>query len=859
MKVSTPIRSVLTVALFVLVGANVLAQQPQSFEASLFRRTVAPALNAGAPFPADAGFFTIDPYVFGQAAQYAPPVSRIENFPLGSGTVTLSVSQFEATTRDAKIVGRTATGDIPLALPAHVLLRGEVDGRSGSHVYLAVFDKMVLGYVELVNADGSSTRYLVQPVSQSGEAATTMICYAQNAIDRTHDASAKWICGTEELPGNFKALDRIAADIAAPADPLHNASVQAKNVRVAKVDIECDYRYYQDFKNDTSKALAYALATLAASSDIYVRDLNAALVSQYLKLWITNDPYRNESDTTINATLDSWTNSNDLPSDNRAGAILLSGWKGIGGLAWLGTICSVNSGLDHGYCVCGTNDNVTYPRDGFVWDVDVVSHEFGHVVGSPHTHSCFWNPAIDSCYPAEGNCFSGTVPTTGTIMSYCHLTSGGVILKFHTRNIPKMLQWLQAATCLVNEQLPQANAGPDAYVCGTDSATVSGSGQFGTPPYVYSWRNMRTNFIVGSDPSFKIKPNATTTYVLTLTDANNLRTYDTMVVNIDQLKAVTGGSLTVCGAGQINLHGTTIGGFGATKKGYTYKWVEKTSGTIMGVDSVITVPVSATTTYTFTAMDSVGCSSSADLIVTVAPKPVCTVNYSGPLTVCENDSVQIDAGSGFKTYLWLKNGSSVGVTTQKYWVKAAGSYSCLVTNTGQGCEDTSNAIAFTKLTAPTRPTITQTGNTLNCPTSVEYASYQWYKSGSLISGATNPTFTPTSNGQYFVIVTGTNGCESRSNTLSVTSGVITKELDEHISIYPNPASNELVLEWNDVPASTLMVSVTDALGKTVLAGKRVSIGSSSIYTLDLRSLSSGTYVLHYDFGFGEGTRKFVKQ
>ncbi len=65
---------------------------------------------------------------------------------------------------------------------------------------------------------------------------------------------------------------------------------------------------------------------------------------------------------------------------------------------------------------------------GYSWSANVITHETGHNLGSPHTQSCTWpGGAIDNCYATEGGCPPGPPPINGgTIMSYCHLTPYGM-------------------------------------------------------------------------------------------------------------------------------------------------------------------------------------------------------------------------------------------------------------------------------------------------------------------------------------------------------------------------------------------------------------------------------------------------
>jgi|GEM_PF-638890 len=118
----------------------------------------------------------------------------------------------------------------------------------------------------------------------------------------------------------------------------------------------------------------------------------------------------------------------------------------LGGIAWLGVLCVGYSPFTDGqgniyyagpYAFSNIEGNETagtFPT--YSWNVECMTHEMGHNLGSNHTHDCVWNgnnTAIDGCGPTSGNpsnpggCATGPIPSStvkGTIMSYCHLLSG---------------------------------------------------------------------------------------------------------------------------------------------------------------------------------------------------------------------------------------------------------------------------------------------------------------------------------------------------------------------------------------------------------------------------------------------------
>jgi hypothetical protein len=120
--------------------------------------------------------------------------------------------------------------------------------------------------------------------------------------------------------------------------------------------------------------------------------------------------------------------------------------SGMGGVAWLNALCATATpGTNYGpYSFSNIrsnfNTNLTI-LPSYHWDIEVITHEMGHNLGSPHTHSCVWGPnndqAIDWCgptYDSDLEDCSTPVPNPtgtvgGTIMSYCHLL-GSVGIKF---------------------------------------------------------------------------------------------------------------------------------------------------------------------------------------------------------------------------------------------------------------------------------------------------------------------------------------------------------------------------------------------------------------------------------------------
>ena len=191
---------------------------------------------------------------------------------------------------------------------------------------------------------------------------------------------------------------------------------------------EVDYNLYLRNGANTTTTGNWVTSVFNNVQTLYANDgISVALKSFYI--WTTQDPYNGSSSSDYLFQF----NDNTCVFDGDVGQLIGIDSGGLGGVAvGINGLCTQNnfsySDVDFAYSEVPT----------FSWTVQVITHEFGHLLGSPHTHACVWNgngTSIDNCAPfALGDNWEGgecmTDPATipydeqGTIMSYCHLVDG---------------------------------------------------------------------------------------------------------------------------------------------------------------------------------------------------------------------------------------------------------------------------------------------------------------------------------------------------------------------------------------------------------------------------------------------------
>jgi hypothetical protein len=161
----------------------------------------------------------------------------------------------------------------------------------------------------------------------------------------------------------------------------------------------------------------------------------------------------------------------------------------------------------------------------------------------------------------------------------------------------------------------------------------------------------------------------------------------------------------------------------------------------------------------------------------------------------------------------------------------------LLTNAA-GCDSTIT-LNLTINLSPATPVV-YVQNEVNLSTDVVPGqTYQWIYCSDLIPvpGATNPTFNPTANAIYAVVVTNNCGSDTSSCTTVSTIGLADHQQSE-IAIYPNPNNGHFTILLPENNGSAKL-EVLDLNGRIIFE----SILDEQANELHLESLSSGTYWL----------------
>lgn len=310
--------------------------------------------------------------------------------------------------------------------------------------------------------------------------------------------------------------------------------------------------------------------------------------------------------------------------------------------------------------------------------------------------------------------------------------------------------------------------------------------------------------------------------------------------------ATSGGSVTSSTSLPATINGSTLTLSGTPTTAGTYNiYVRGFANTNGGGH--------ASSTFTYQVVVSASSSSVAAPTITTQPASlVVTAGASATFSVTASSTATL-------TYQWYKDGSAIsGATSSSYTISStttssAGSYTVVVTNSGGST--TSSAATLTVNAAATAPSVSTqpssqsvtTGSSATfsvTATGSATLTYQWYKDGSAISGATSSSYTISSvtssnAGSYTVVVSNSVGnVTSSAATLTVTTAVAAP------TITANPSSQAVTVGHtasftasSSIGSGTWQVSTNSGSSWSSTSDGSTYTGSSST-TLTVASVTS---------------------
>jgi len=260
------------------------------------------------------------------------------------------------------------------------------------------------------------------------------------------------------------------------------------------------------------------------------------------------------------------------------------------------------------------------------------------------------------------------------------------------------------------------------------------------------------------------------------------------------------------------------------------------------------VTYSSPGTYTVSLVSGNANGTSSAFVTTVTVVNAPTVSPTSA-SVCYGQAVSLTANTNAGQVNWMngQQGPTIFITAQTttVYTYTASTGACSVPGTA--------SLVVSPL--PSAPTVTAMPGYLT--TTVTGVTYQWYKSGSIVSGATSPTFVPTQSGYYSLWISNGN-CSSSSPYVffEVPDNVQAYAADEKfIKLVPNPVNEELTV----TPVNNEKIreyTILNSLGQVV--EKSIVPNDSGELKIQVSGLAKGQYYLSVSTGKRQTTLPFIK-
>jgi hypothetical protein len=419
----------------------------------------------------NASILKLETTVLSQLQSQKPKAIEL-TIPYNNTFVTVELVQKSVLSDDFSVV--TNRNKEAVTYQQGLYYRGIVKGDNNSLVAISFFEKEVYGMI----SDQRNGDLVLGRIESEGNKENYILYADENLLSKN--------------PFECHAPDMTETQQRKMESALNNNNGQFRNVTgCVRVFLECDYKMYQNKGNSVANTVNYITAVYNNIATLYNNEQISTVTSQ-VYVWVTQDAYSTSSSSTALGDFKSTRGTNHNGDLAHLAAL---GGSGLGGVAWVDVLCEPSYGYAYSNISSSYNTVPTYS-----WTIEVMTHEMGHNLGSPHTQSCSWTGgALDNCYTTEGGCAAGPAPTNGgTIMSYCHLTSYGINFSngFGTQPGNLIRSYVTAATCLPATCAPVTCAAPTAISVApinTNDATLTWTAPSGATSYNLQYQAQGTN------------------------------------------------------------------------------------------------------------------------------------------------------------------------------------------------------------------------------------------------------------------------------------------------------------------------------------------------------------------------------
>ena len=319
-----------------------------------------------------------------------------------------------------------------------------------------------------------------------------------------------------------------------------------------------------------------------------------------------------------------------------------------------------------------------------------------------------------------------------------------------------------------------------------------------------------------------------------------------MIVSINDPQVFLGNDTAFCHGGSIVLN--------AHNPGSSYRWNDNST------DSVLFINTSDTC---FVRVDNPnGCYATDTILITELHIPDAADSIAGSMNVCQSSQQTqyvtslINNAEQYEWTLAPVNAGTYVINNNAITIDWDASFTGIALLTVHGSNICGNGNSrnkrITVMPIPATPQITLNGSVLE---SSSPTGNQWYMGSDIVSGATSQQYTPLQSGNYHVVVTGTNGCESQpSSTIDYQLGISDKSGNSSVKLYPNPVKESFIIDLQGKITGVLSSSLYNMSGQELL---RTALKTDKT-EINIKDLNNGVYYVRI-FGSNESVvMKLIK-